>query len=148
MDDLICFSHLRWNFVYQRPQHLMSRFAKQTRVFLIEEPWFDMEDNGHLQLDRKGNLTVVIPHLQKGLSQKDVTLQQVRLLRGLFEQENITNYYFWYYTPMALAVGNYFSPKMIIYDCMDELSLFKFAPIELKDREKELFNKADLVFTG
>lgn len=148
MDDLICFSHLRWNFVYQRPQHLMSRFAKQTRVFFIEEPWFDMEDNGHLQLDRKGNLTVVIPHLQKGLSQKDVTLQQVKLLRGLFEQENITNYYFWYYTPMALAVGNYFSPKMIIYDCMDELALFKFAPIELKDREKELFNKADLVFTG
>ena len=148
MDDLICFSHLRWNFVYQRPQHLMSRFAKQTRVFFIEEPWFDAEHTSHLQLEHKENLTIIIPHIQQGLSNEECTFQQVNLLRDLFEQENITNYYFWYYTPMALAVGNYFSPKMIIYDCMDELSLFKFAPIELKDREKELFNKADLVFTG
>ncbi len=148
MDDLICFSHLRWNFVYQRPQHLMSRFAKQTRVFFIEEPWFDAEHTSHLQLEHKENLTIIIPHIQQGLSNEECTFHQVNLLRGLFKQENITNYYFWYYTPMALAVGNYFSPKMIIYDCMDELSLFKFAPIELKDREKELFNKADLVFTG
>ena len=148
MDDIICFSHLRWNFVYQRPQHLMSRFAKQTRVFFIEEPWFDAEHTSHLQLEHKENLTIIIPHIQQGLSNEECTFQQVNLLRDLFEQENITNYYFWYYTPMALAVGNYFSPKMIIYDCMDELSLFKFAPIELKDREKELFNKADLVFTG
>ena len=148
MDDIICFSHLRWNFVYQRPQHLMSRFAKQTRVFFIEEPWFDAEHTSHLQLEHKENLTIIIPHIQQGLSNEECTFQQVNLLRDLFEQENITNYYFWYYTPMALAVGNYFSPKMIIYDCMDELALFKFAPIELKDREKELFNKADLVFTG
>jgi glycosyltransferase involved in cell wall biosynthesis len=146
--DLICFSHLRWNFVYQRPQHLMSRFARQNRVFLIEEPFFDAEHTSHLQLDRKGNLTIVIPHLQHGLSNEDLTLQQVKLLRDLFEEENITTYFFWYYTPMALAIGNYFFPKLIIYDCMDELSLFKHAPVELKEREKELFDKADLVFTG
>ena len=146
--DLICFSHLRWNFVYQRPQHLMSRFAKQERVFLIEEPWFEREDDGYLQLDHKGNLTVVIPHLKQGLSPEEAALSQVKLLRNFFEEEKITDYYFWYYTPMALAIGNHFSPKMIIYDCMDELSLFKFAPAELKEREQELFKKADLVFTG
>ena len=145
--DLICFSHLRWNFVYQRPQHLMSRFARQNRVFLIEEPLFDT-DNCHLQLDRKGNLTIVIPHLQPGLSNEDITVHQVKLLKDLFEEENIVTYFFWYYTPMALAIGNYFFPKLIVYDCMDELSLFKHAPVELKDREKELFDKADLVFTG
>ncbi|MDB5221839.1 MAG: glycosyl transferase [Chitinophagaceae bacterium] len=145
--DLICFSHLRWNFVYQRPQHLMNRYARQNRVFLIEEPLFDVDDS-QLQLDRKGNLTVVIPHIQHGLSEEDAVFQQVMLLRLLFEEENITDYFFWYYTPMALAVGNYFSPKMIIYDCMDELSLFKNAPPALKEREKELFDKADLVFTG
>ena len=145
--DLICFSHLRWNFVYQRPQHLMTRFAKQTRVFLIEEPIFQA-DPSHLQLDRKGNLTVVIPYVQHGLSEDDVIIQQARLLKELFVEENITSYFFWYYTPMALAIGNYFSPKLIIYDCMDELSLFKFAPPALKEREKELFEKADLVFTG
>lgn len=146
--DLICFSHLRWNFVYQRPQHLMSRFAKQHRVYYIEEPHFDAEHLSHLQLDRKDNLTIVIPHLQGGLNHEDVVLQQVKLLKDLFVEENITNYYFWYYTPMALAIGNHFFPKMTTYDCMDELSLFKNAPAELKDREKELFDKADLVFTG
>ena len=146
--DLICFSHLRWNFVYQRPQHLMSRFAKHGRVFLIEEPWFDREDDGYLQLDHKENVTVLIPHLKQGLAPQEAALSQVKLLTDFFEEEKIAEYYFWYYTPMALAIGNHFSPKMIIYDCMDELSLFKFAPPELRDREKELFNKADLVFTG
>lgn len=145
--DLICFCHLRWNFVYQRPQHLMSRFARQNRVFLIEEPIFGSEYN-HFQLDRKGNLTIVIPQLQHGLSEDDVVFQQVRLLRELIIEENISTYFFWYYTPMALAIGNYFSPKLIIYDCMDELSLFKNAPPVLAEREKELFKKADIVFTG
>ena len=146
--DLICFCHLRWNFVYQRPQHLMSRFAKQGRVFLIEEPLFNAEHTNYLQSDTKGNLTVIIPHLVAGISSEEDVFQQVKLLKDLFVQENIINYYFWYYTPMALAIGNYFYPKMIIYDCMDELSLFKNAPAELKEREKELFDKADLVFTG
>lgn len=146
--DLICFCHLRWNFVYQRPQHLMSRFAKYNRVFLIEEPYFDAEKNNYLQLDRKDNLTIVIPHLQHGISEEDIVFQQVKLIRDLFEDEMINNYYFWYYTPMAIAIGNYFHPEFTIYDCMDELSLFKNAPAVLKNREKELFNKADLVFTG
>src|SRR5215204_6021651 len=43
-DTLICFSHLRWNFVFQRPQHLMGRFAKNRRVFFIEEPIYDGAD--------------------------------------------------------------------------------------------------------
>ena len=126
----------------------MSRFAKQGRVFLIEEPLFNAEHTNYLQLDTKGNLTVIIPHLVAGISSEEDVFQQVKLLKDLFVQENIINYYFWYYTPMALAIGNYFYPKMIIYDCMDELSLFKNAPAELKEREKELFDKADLVFTG
>ncbi len=35
---LICFSHLRWDFVFQRPQHLMTRFARTMRVIYLEEP--------------------------------------------------------------------------------------------------------------
>lgn len=145
--DLVCFCHLRWNFVYQRPQHLMSRFARQNRVFLIEEPlWSD--EPSHLQLHRKENLTVVVPHLQHGLAEDIIEKEQVTLLKEFFLTENVHTYFFWYYTPMALAIGNHFSPKIIIYDCMDELSLFKNAPPLLKEREKELFEKADLVFTG
>ncbi|HEV8079585.1 MAG TPA: glycosyltransferase [Chitinophagaceae bacterium] len=125
----------------------MSRFAKQNRVFFIEEPVFDTE-NSHMQLERRAGLTVVIPHLQAEGSGEDHALQQVNLLKELFRDENITDYFFWYYTPMALAIGNSFSPQLIIYDCMDELSNFKFAPPELKEKEMELFAKADLVFTG
>jgi glycosyltransferase involved in cell wall biosynthesis len=147
--DLICFCHLRWNFVYQRPQHLMSRFAKQQRVFLIEEPWFDAQQTNYLQLDRKDEkLTIVIPHLQQGLSEEEIVSQQVKLLKDLFEEESITNYFFWYYSPMPIAIGNAFDPQFIMYDCMDELSLFKDAPPVLREREKELFEKAALVFTG
>lgn len=146
--DLICFCHLRWDFVYQRPQHLMSRFAKYQRVFLIEEPLFDAEHTNYLQLERKDKLTIVVPHLQHGLSEEDIVSQQVKLLKDLFEEESINNYFFWYYSPMPLAIGNSFQPQFILYDCMDELSLFKDAPVVLKEREKELFEKADLVFTG
>ena len=146
--DLVCFSHLRWNFVYQRPQHLMSRFLKHGRVYFIEEPLFDAEHTSYLELSRKENLTIVIPHLKHDLSGQDPTLQQINLLKDLFKEEAIIDYFFWYYTPMALTIGNSFTPKFIVYDCMDELSSFKFAPPELKEREKELFSKADLVFTG
>jgi UDP-galactopyranose mutase len=126
----------------------MTRFAKQTRVYFIEEPLFDADNTNHIQLEPKENLTVVIPHLKSGLSVEDIAFQQVTLLKELFGQENIANYFFWYYTPMAVAVGNNFSPKMTIYDCMDELSLFKDAPPLLTERENELFAKADIVFTG
>ncbi len=147
--DILCFSHLRWDFVYQRPQHLMTRFAKQKRVFYIEEPIFNAEHTNHLELKKtENNLIVVTPHLQHGINGQDVEIQQVKLLKDLFEEEEITNYLFWYYTPMAQAIGNSFNPSFILYDCMDELSNFRFAPPELKNREKELFAKADLVFTG
>jgi UDP-galactopyranose mutase len=66
----------------------------------------------------------------------------------MFVEKEIVNYFFWYYTPMSLAVTDHFNPTVIVYDCMDELSAFKFAPQSLKDREQELFTKADLVFTG
>jgi UDP-galactopyranose mutase len=125
----------------------MSRYARNNRVFLIEEPIFGADD-AHLQVAMKGNVRVVTPHLPHGLPGNDIDMEQVRLLKGLFQDENISSYFFWYYTPMALGVGNHFSPKIIIYDCMDELSLFKNAPAMLKEREKELFEKADLVFTG
>src|ERR671913_115444 len=52
--DLICFSHLRWAFVYQRPQHLLSRFAKHTRVFYVEEPIFADEEK--LSIEHNNNV--------------------------------------------------------------------------------------------
>lgn len=146
---LVCFSHLRWNFVYQRPQHLLSRFAKQFKVYFVEEPVYEAIEEDHLEISTSGeNLWVVIPHLRDGLKEDEIVARQKELLSNLFIDRNITNYLFWYYTPMMLSISDHFTPIVTVYDCMDELSAFKFAPQALKDKENELFAKADLVFTG
>jgi glycosyltransferase involved in cell wall biosynthesis len=145
--DLICFSHLRWGFVYQRPQHLLSRFTKHTRVFFIEEPvMHEYPDKLHITQDSK-NLFVVVPHLNKD-NNGSSSIRQKRLIDSLFTQMKIDKFFSWYYTPMALSFSNHLNPEIIVYDCMDELSAFKFAPLELKEREKQLLEKADVVFTG
>lgn len=147
--DLVCFSHLRWNFVYQRPQHLFSRFAKNFRVFFVEEPITSDTGENFIEISSPvENLFVVVPRLKAGLAEDANNAQHRELLSKLFIDKEITNYFFWYYTPMALNVSDHFNPKIIVYDCMDELSAFKFAPQSLKDKENELFTKADLVFTG
>lgn len=147
LTDIVCFSHLRWNFVYQRPQHLLSRFAHDSRVFFIEEPiLYEGIDKIELSSPQK-NLWVVTPFLHSS-STACILERQKKLLTVLFYQKSIKNYLFWYYTPLALDVSDIFRPRLIVYDCMDELSAFKFAPIELKQKERELFAKADIVFTG
>ena len=146
--DLICFSHLRWNFVYQRPQHLLSRFAKHFRVFYIEEPMLhDGPNNLEVRMSEE-NVWIIVPCLNNKLSENEKIETQKDLLNKLFRNLQIESYLFWYYTPMALNISDHFEPQLIVYDCMDELSAFKFAPPELKIREAEMFEKADLIFTG
>jgi glycosyltransferase involved in cell wall biosynthesis len=148
LKDLVCFSHLRWNFVYQRPQHIISRFTKCFRVFFVEEPIFDANSD-HLDVtvsDEK--VTLVIPHLHGSPSRPDVHQRTQELLEKFFKEENISNYLFWYYTPMALKFSREFSPSFVVYDCMDELSAFKAASPELKEREQELISRANVVFAG
>ena len=147
-NDLICFSHLRWNFVYQRPQHLLSRFAKHMRVFFIEEPIFhDAEDKLHIE-EPMQNVYVVVPHFQHGCNEQEVLAKQKEMVNNLFTLMEITNYFSWYYTPMALPFSDHLQPKIVVYDCMDELSAFKFAPPALTENERLLMQKADVVFTG
>ena len=147
--DLICFCHIRWNFVYQRPQHLMSRFANYNRVFFLEEPVFDKSGTPFMEINKDGgNLWIITPHLIDGYSPDENVFEQKILISNFYNKYSIKNYTHWYYTPMALAISNHLQPEMIIYDCMDELSNFNFAPPELKQKEKELFRIADLVFTG
>ena len=147
--DLICFCHIRWNFVYQRPQHLMSRFSNYQRVFFIEEPVFEPGENFFMEVNKENdNLWIVIPHLSKNGNPDEIIFQQKILLSAFYDEKEIKDYVHWYYTPMALSISNHLQPSLVIYDCMDELSNFKFAPVELKQKEKELFRIADLVFTG
>jgi UDP-galactopyranose mutase len=146
--DLVCFSHLRWNFVYQRPQHLLSRFSKHTRVFFVEEPIFhDGTEKLHIN-KAEGNVHVVVPYLQHGLSESQVVERQKAMIADLISMMEINRFFTWYYTPMAIPFTNHLKPELVVYDCMDELAAFKFAPIALKENEKTLLQKADVVFTG
>ncbi len=145
--DIVCFSHLRWNFVYQRPQHLLSRFAINCRVFYIEEPTFEAPEDSYTLTVTQENVQVIVLHLQ-GSQQETNTERQKKILTKLFKTLAIEDYLLWYYTPLALLVSDHLKPAMVVYDCMDELSAFKFASPLLKTLEEQLFAKADIVFTG
>jgi glycosyltransferase involved in cell wall biosynthesis len=146
---LICFSHLRWDFVFQRPQHILTRFSKETIVYYFEEPVFDTSSESYLSLSKRENgISVAVPHLNKGLSATETISELQSLLDKFFAGTALTNWTFWYYTPMAYSFTAKYKPKLIVYDCMDELSAFDFAPQEIIGLEKKLLNKADLVFTG
>lgn len=150
--DLICLSHLRWDFVTQRPQHLLTRFARQHRVFYVEEPVFE-DGLAAPALDlspRAEGPWVAVPHLPHGLTFAEAELHQERLLRGLTREQAVREPVLWYYTPMALGFSESLlaDARCVVYDCMDELSLFRFAPPALHDREELLLTRADVVFTG
>lgn len=145
--DLICLSHLRWNFVFQRPQHLMTRFARDRRVFFFEEPIFDAT-RPELRITRDQGVFVCVPHLPTGLTSAAITHEVRRLLQELHANFRIDRAIHWYYTPMALDVAREFPSSAIVFDCMDELSAFRGAPPELLVREAELLKRSDLVFTG
>lgn len=139
---LLCFSHLRWNFVWQRPQHVLSRAAQIYKVLYVEEPAYAAADEPRLDVHRDpGGVTVLTPVLPHGQSQAKILDPLFASLRG----EKLIR---WYYTPLALAGSRHLEADLIVYDCMDELSAFKFAPLSLKAAERELLDRADIVFTG
>ncbi|MFN2533320.1 MAG: glycosyltransferase family 1 protein [Pyrinomonadaceae bacterium] len=147
--DVVCLSHLRWDFVYQRPQHLLSRAARGGRVFFVEEPVFE---NGSMRLEiseRDCGVRIVVPRLPEGLHSEIATEAVLRqMLDRLIANAGIREYVLWYYTPMALEFTRHLKPAVTVYDCMDELSAFKGAPQHITKLERELFSRADLVFTG
>jgi glycosyltransferase involved in cell wall biosynthesis len=145
---IVCFSHLRWNFVYQRPQHIMSRMAKHFRVFFVEEPFFDADKAYLHSREEKENLWVIVPHLPPGLNE-EITGELIdELVEGLLAIHEQKGTIAWYYTPMAYRPERVIEADLVIYDCMDELSAFRFAPPSLKQKEKELMERSDIVFTG
>ncbi|MEP6465019.1 MAG: glycosyltransferase family 1 protein [Parafilimonas sp.] len=144
---LLCFSHLRWNFVYQRPQHLLSRFTTYYPVYYVEEPVFhDEADNYSIELTAE-KVNVVIPHLSNN-DNRDHTIRLKGIIDRFIKDQEVKKFITWYYSPMALLFTNHLQPLLTVYDCMDELSAFKFAPPALKQAERKLLQKADVVFTG
>jgi UDP-galactopyranose mutase len=147
-ETIICFSHLRWDFVYQRPQHLMSRFSRRATVYYIEEPIFDSAKPEFRISEKGAGLYIVVPHLSPGTDAAAVAPLLQQLLDVFITRINMLKTLFWYYTPMALQFSSHLSPVATVFDCMDELSAFQFAPPELLELETMLLLKADIVFTG
>lgn len=149
--DLLVFSHLRWDFVFQRPQHLLTRAAASRRVFFWEEalPLPEGTSEPHLDVRQKGpNLWVACPYLPLSLEGQAREDFKARMVREFMTQQGIERFVLWYYTPWALRFTSQLQPVATVYDCMDELSLFKGANPQLKQFELELFRRADVVFTG
>jgi len=146
--DIVCLSHLRWDFVFQRPQHLLSRAARDGRVFYVEEPVFE-EGRARLRISgRDSGVKVVVPVLPLGSTADEQADEQRRLIAALVREQALADAVLWYYTPMALPFTNKLTAQAVVYDCMDELSAFAGAPQRLRDLEEELFARADVVFTG
>ena len=150
---LLCLSHLRWGFVYQRPQHVMSRLARDYDVIFFEEPVFEdlAEDRATPRLDHSQpapGIEVIVPRLAHGLSEEQIAEAQRQLLDEMLLARGDAELLLWYLTPMSLAFTDHLKGNVTIFDCMDELSAFRGAPVRLVDMERELMARADVVFTG
>lgn len=146
---LVCFSHLRWDLVFQRPQHLMTRFARTMPVWFIEEPAFEGTAPPHFKTySVAANLEVFVPHMPQDLPRAAAIAAQRRLTAELLREARIDAPLLWYYTAMAVQFSSGITAAVTVYDCMDELSAFQDAPPELPRLETELLARADLVFTG
>ncbi|MBZ0290394.1 MAG: glycosyltransferase family 1 protein, partial [Anaerolineae bacterium] len=160
MRDLICISHLRWDFVWQRPQHVLSRLARQYRMFFVEEPICSTEEtaprlDSYVWKGSKGERVNVVRLIQPVSQERWIghgdaltTNAYIRLLNRYLKSENVLNPVVWLYTPMASDFVKPLNPCVLVYDVMDQLSAFKGAPAELRDREEAMLRQADVVFTG
>jgi UDP-galactopyranose mutase len=148
MTTILVFSHLRWDFVYQRPQHLLSRLAQNYQIVFVEEPIFHEDESFLKSYIPAPNVTVYQPHTPISAAgfHDDQISSLLLLLEKLVpvEEEMIV----WFCTPMALPLLPTFRPSLIVYDSMDELAAFKNSPKQLLQRESALLTIADVVFTG
>jgi len=149
LKHLVCFSHLRWDFVYQRPQHLLSRCALDCQVLFIEEPIYCDDDSpSQTVVTRNEGVVVATLILPTSTTRFESLKLQREFVDHLLGHFLIDEFVAWYYTPMALPFTSHLSPAITVYDCMDELSAFRGAPAELVEMEQRLFEQADIVFTG
>jgi UDP-galactopyranose mutase len=149
--DVIAFSHLRWDFVFQRPQHLMSRFAKTRRVFFFEEAVIHdspYESKLSVRTCEKTGVMVATPHLAGQGSRYSMEETERRFLEDFCKAQAVTRPIAWYYSPELFCYSRHLDTLAVVYDCMDELANFRFASPQLPLLERDLMHRADLVFTG
>lgn len=145
---IIVFSHLRWDFVYQRPQHLLARLAEHYPIVFVEEPVHHESETFFKTYSPAPNILVCQPNTPLNMPgfHDDQLPHLQKLLRQLIR--DYPDHIAWFYTPMALPLLQELQPHAVVYDCMDELASFKNAPKQLLQRESALLKTADIVFTG
>ena len=150
--ELVVVSHLRWIYVWQRPQQLISRLAAQyERTWFVEEPWATWVARPTLRTEEHPDVTRIwldVPgerewHVPFTDSRAVGYAADVRELIGRGGDRTV-----WLYTPMALELARAVEPSLVVYDVMDDLASFAKAPPELRERQRELLAEADIVFTG
>lgn len=145
---LICFSHLRWDIVHQRPHHIMAGLSEHFMTYVIEDPVFDASYEAHYTVSCRDNVFVLVPHLPIcSTKQKEVWLLQT-LLDSFIEGMETDNIAFWYYNLRAMAYSAHVHPGLVVFDCMHDLPGKGLAPRDLKEYETMLMQRADIVFTG
>jgi glycosyltransferase involved in cell wall biosynthesis len=146
---LLCLSHLRWAFVWQRPQHLLVRAAAHFDVIVVEEPIHEGCPAPHLRIETvQAGIRVAVPIIPSGTAPEDAVTIQEGLIGNWLMARAAGPRIFWYYTPAAMAFTRSLSRDLTIYDNMDELSAFRGASQSLLGLEVELLRQSDIVFTG
>jgi glycosyltransferase involved in cell wall biosynthesis len=149
--ELVVLSHLRWTFVWQRPQHIVSRLATTRRTWFVEEPIaVDGLREARLRTEKHDDVCRVwleVPGPEGHVCFSDPRAagygaELTALLRASPDRTA------WLYTPMALLLAEVLEPQTLVYDVMDDLASFKGAPPELKLRQRRALKQADVVFTG
>ncbi len=135
--------HLRWDGVWQRPHHLLSRLAERVPVVVIEEPFGAHEDRDEVR--HEGNLSVIRPLRRRGWSEPLVDAHAIATARALAGERPCGA---WLYTPMMSELVEAFDASPVVFDAMDELANFDFAPAGIRERETALLTRADVVFAG
>jgi len=122
---IICFSHLRWNFVFQRPQHLMSRFAREMNVIFWEEPVdIGPRETAFLQVreaEDAAGVRLVVPHLPQGMPEdaREAALQRLLDAHLAHVRGPLIACY---YTPIMLTFSKAIDSDLTVFDAMDERS--------------------------
>jgi UDP-galactopyranose mutase len=151
LSPIVCLSHLRWDFVFQRPQQLMTRFRVDRPVYYVEEPLpapEGAEASMSLRACPDSSVMIGTPLIPAGLTGDPLTAVLKALLDDMLAAEDVRDPVLWYYTPMMLPMSRHISASAVVYDCMDELANFRFAPPGLRPLEQELIAHSDLMFTG
>ena len=150
-EELVVLSHLRWDDVWQRPHHLISRVGRGHETWFVEEPMpLDGVDAPRLRRKRCGNVVRVwleVPGPERHCDFGDpAAAAYASLLQKLLGAR--ADRLAWIYTPMALDLATALRPSLVVYDVMDNLAAFADAPDGLADRHRVLLRQADVVFTG